>query len=97
MACSLYTPWLLISVALILIAAGDVLFSNISLLAEFDLSTTAFPLYDAGNLCFVGALVWYNTFGGLRPEQGFKVPPGKKQVELHKVVNRRQARIAGCQ
>jgi hypothetical protein len=58
-----YTPWLLISIALILIAAGDVLFSNISLLAEFDLSTIAFPLYNAGNLCFVGALVWYNMFG----------------------------------
>jgi hypothetical protein len=57
-----YTPWLLISVALILIAAGDTLFSSMSL-AEFDLSTIAFPLYNAGNLCFAGALVWYNMFG----------------------------------
>jgi hypothetical protein len=58
-----YTPWLLISVALILIAAGDVLFSSMSLPADFDLGRIAFPLYNAGNLCFAGALVWYSMFG----------------------------------
>lgn len=58
-----YTPWLLISIALVLIAAADVLFSNMSLLAEFDLGLVAFPLYNAGNLCIAGALIWYSIFG----------------------------------
>lgn len=58
-----YTPWLFISVGLLLIAAADILFSNISLLGTFDLRQVAFPLYNAGNLTFAGALIWYNRFG----------------------------------
>jgi hypothetical protein len=58
-----YTPWLFASAALILIAAADILFTNISALGAFDLLTMAFPLYNAGNLTFAGALLWYNKFG----------------------------------
>jgi hypothetical protein len=58
-----YTPWLFISVALILIAAADIFFTNISALGAFDLIPIAYPLYNAGNLAFVGALLWYNKFG----------------------------------
>lgn len=58
-----YTPWLLVSVGLLLIAAADILFSNMSLLGTFDLRQVAFPLYNAGNLAFASALIWYNKFG----------------------------------
>ncbi|HEX2013962.1 MAG TPA: hypothetical protein VLA68_01920, partial [Nitrososphaera sp.] len=58
-----YTPWLFISVGLILIAAGDITFSNMSLLPTVDLSVVTFPLYNAGNLAFAAALIWYNRFG----------------------------------
>ena len=58
-----YTPWLFVSAGLVLIAAADILFSNISLLGMFDLHQVAFPLYNAGNLAFAGALVWYYRFG----------------------------------
>jgi hypothetical protein len=58
-----YTPWLFVSVGLILIAAADILFSNIMLLGAFDLRQVAFPLYNAGNLTFAGALAWYFRFG----------------------------------
>jgi hypothetical protein len=58
-----YTPWLFISVGLILIAAGDITFSNSSLLQIENLGVITFPLYNAGNLAFAGALVWYSKFG----------------------------------
>jgi len=58
-----YTPWLFASVALVLIAAADILFTNISLLGAFDLLPIAFPLYNAGNLTLAGALIWYSRFG----------------------------------
>jgi len=58
-----YTPWLLVSFALILISAADILFTNISALGAFDLLQISFPLYNAGNLTFAGALIWYNKFG----------------------------------
>ncbi len=58
-----YTPWLFVSVALILIAGADILFSHVSLLEIFDLSWIIFPLYNAGNLAFTAALIWYNKFG----------------------------------
>jgi hypothetical protein len=58
-----YTPWLFVSVALILIAAADILFSNISLLEMFDLYQVAYPLYNAANLTFAGGLFWYSMFG----------------------------------
>lgn len=58
-----YTPWLFMSVALILIAGADILFSHVSLLEIFDLSWIIFPLYNAGNLAFTAALIWYNKFG----------------------------------
>jgi hypothetical protein len=58
-----YTPWLFISVGLILIAAGDITFSNSSLLQIENLGVITFPLYNAGNLAFAGALIWYAKFG----------------------------------
>jgi hypothetical protein len=58
-----YTPWLLGSVGLILIAAGDILFTNISALGALDLFPISLPLYSAGNLTLAGALVWYRKFG----------------------------------
>ena len=58
-----YTPWLFVSVALILIAGADILFSHVSLLETFDLSWIIFPLYNSGNLAFTAALIWYNKFG----------------------------------
>jgi hypothetical protein len=57
------TPWLFVSAALLLIAAADILFTNISLFGTFDLLPIASPLYDAGNLTFVGGLLWYIRFG----------------------------------
>ncbi len=58
-----YTPWLLSSVALILITAADILFSNVALFGVIDVYKIAFPLYNAGNLAFVGALYWHSKFG----------------------------------
>ncbi|MEW6603275.1 MAG: hypothetical protein AB1351_01135 [Thermoproteota archaeon] len=58
-----YTPWLFSSVALILIAVADILFSNIALFGTADVYRIAFPLYNAGNLFFFSALIWYNKFG----------------------------------
>lgn len=57
------TPWLFVSVALVLIAAADILFTNISVLGAFDLLPISFPLYNAGNLTFVAGLMWYSKFG----------------------------------
>jgi hypothetical protein len=54
-----YTPWLLGSAGLVLIAAADILFTNMA----FDLSSAATPLYSAGNLTLAGALIWYRKFG----------------------------------
>jgi hypothetical protein len=58
-----YTPWLFASAGLILIAAADILFTNISLHGASDLFAIAFPLYNAGNLTLTGALIWYSKFG----------------------------------
>jgi hypothetical protein len=58
-----YTPWLFTSIGLIMIAAGDIAFSNMSLLQVADLGVITFPLYNAGNLAFAGALLWYGKFG----------------------------------
>ena len=58
-----YTPWLFISIGLILIAAADIAFSNESLIHIADLGVISFPLYNAGNLAFAGALIWYSRFG----------------------------------
>ena len=58
-----YTPWLFISIGLILIAAADIAFSNESLIQIADLGVITFPLYNAGNLAFAGALIWYSSFG----------------------------------
>jgi hypothetical protein len=58
-----YTPWLFVSIGLILVAAGDITFSNSSLLQIEDLGVITFPLYNAGNLAFAGALIWYSKFG----------------------------------
>ena len=58
-----YTPWLFISIGLILVAAADIAFSNMSLLQIADVGVMIFPLYNAGNLAFIGALVWYSRFG----------------------------------
>lgn len=58
-----YTPWLFISIGLILIAGADIAFTNASLLMADDLGMIFFPLYNAGNLAFAGALVWYRKFG----------------------------------
>ncbi len=58
-----YTPWLFISIGLILVAAGDIAFANTSLIETVDLSVIIFPLYNAGNLAFAGALLWYSKFG----------------------------------
>lgn len=57
-----YTPWMFSSSALILIAVADILFSNISLFGTIDMYKVVFPLYNAGNLTFAGALLWYNKF-----------------------------------
>jgi hypothetical protein len=58
-----YTPWLFISIGLVMIAAADIAFSNMSLLQITDLGVITFPLYNAGNLAFAGALLWYSRFG----------------------------------
>jgi hypothetical protein len=58
-----YTPWLFISIGLILVAAGDIMFSNWSLLQIEDLGMITYPIYNAGNLAFAGGLIWYNAFG----------------------------------
>lgn len=58
-----YTPWLFISVGLILVAAGDIMFSNWSLVQIADLGVITYPLYNAGNVAFAGGLIWYNAFG----------------------------------
>jgi hypothetical protein len=58
-----YTPWLFVSIGLILIAAADIAFSNESLIQVADLGVVTIPLYNAGNLAFAGALLWYNRFG----------------------------------
>lgn len=58
-----YAPWLFVSIALILTAGADILFSHMSLLENFYLSWIIFPLYNAGNLAFTAALIWYNKFG----------------------------------
>ena len=58
-----YTPWLFTSIGLVMIAAGDIAFSNMSLLQVGDLGVITFPLYNAGNLAFAGALLWYGKFG----------------------------------
>jgi hypothetical protein len=58
-----YTPWLFSSVALILITAADILFSNVAFFGVVDVYKVAFPLYNAGNLTFVGALFWHSKFG----------------------------------
>ena len=57
-----YTPWLFVSVGLILIAGADIAFSNMSLF-QIDLGPVVYPLYSAGNVAFAGALLWYNRFG----------------------------------
>lgn len=58
-----YTPWLLVSVGLILMAAADIAFTNTSLLGSASLSLVYFPLYNAANLTFAGALIWHRKFG----------------------------------
>jgi hypothetical protein len=58
-----YTPWLFSSAALVMIAAADILFSNVALFGSVDVYKFAYPLYNAGNLAFFGALLWYNKFG----------------------------------
>lgn len=58
-----YIPWLFSSVALILIAVADILFSNIALSGTVDVYKIAFPLYNTGNLVFFSALLWYDKFG----------------------------------
>lgn len=57
-----YTPWLFSSLALVLTAGADMLFTNMALLDRADLSTFAYTLYNAGNLAFAGGLYWYNRF-----------------------------------
>lgn len=57
-----YSPWLFSSSALVLIAAADMLFTNMALLDRMDLSKFAYSLYHAGNLAFAGGLYWYNRF-----------------------------------
>jgi diguanylate cyclase len=56
-----FTPWLLISIALIITAAADILFSYLTL-AAVEIEWIDNLLYDAGNLTLAGALVWYNKF-----------------------------------
>lgn len=55
--------WLFSSVALSLIAAADILFSNFSLFGTVNVNNVVLPLSSTGNRTFVGALLWYNKFG----------------------------------
>lgn len=58
-----YTPWLFISVGLIMIAGADIAFTNMTFLMFENLGAIFFPLYNAGNLAFAGALIWHRKFG----------------------------------
>ena len=58
-----YTPWLFISIGLIMIAGADIAFTNMTFLMFENLGAIFFPLYNAGNLAFAGALIWHRKFG----------------------------------
>jgi hypothetical protein len=54
---------LFVSAALLLLATADIHFTNISLFGAFESLPIASPLYNAGNLTFVGEILWYIKFG----------------------------------
>ncbi len=57
-----YSPWFFMSVALLITAAADTIFSYFSLTGLSEIEWIANLLYDAGNLCLAGGLYWYNRF-----------------------------------
>ena len=67
-----FTPWLLISIALIITAAADILFSYLTLSELEDIQWISNLLYDAGNMTIAGALVWYAKFAIYDASKAFK-------------------------
>ncbi|MGH9991379.1 MAG: hypothetical protein ACREAZ_01885 [Nitrososphaera sp.] len=57
-----YSPWFFISVALLITAAADTIFSYLSLTGLSEIEWIANLLYDAANLCLAGGLYWYSRF-----------------------------------
>jgi uncharacterized membrane protein SirB2 len=67
-----FTPWLLISIALIITAAADILFSYLTLFELEEIQWISNLLYDAGNMTIAGALIWYNKFAIYDAKKAFK-------------------------
>ena len=57
-----FTPWFFISVALLITACADSLFSYLSLIGQIETEWVANLLYDLANLGLAGGLYWYNRF-----------------------------------
>ena len=74
-----FSPWFFISIAFLVTAAADILFSYFSLLEKFEGEWVANLLYNSANLCLAGGLYWYNKFILFDPAKAEKQRTSKEK------------------